>query len=146
MGTKGFVIYLLAGFSVAILSVFLVQNFKNGDFEPKLYRSSNLLQRPIGSEDKVWPVNDVSCYNIIKVLIFLVETLTKLQSFLFFHCHVSLLLFHVLYVHVWSKKLPLMVFWFVFFLFFIVMCCRDMEKNRGVEFASNGVWFFGFSL
>lgn len=89
MGTKGFVIYLLAGFSVAILSVFLVQNFKNGDFEPKLYRSSNLLQRPIGSEDKVWPVNDVSCYNIIKVLIFLVETLTKLQSFLFFHCHVS---------------------------------------------------------
>lgn len=55
MATKGFVIYLLAGFSVAILSVFFVQNFKNGDFVPKFYQSSNLLQRPIGSEDKVWP-------------------------------------------------------------------------------------------
>lgn len=55
MATKGFVIYLLAGFSVAILSVFFVQNFKNGDFGPKFYESSNLLQRPNGSEDKVWP-------------------------------------------------------------------------------------------
>ncbi|XP_004246584.1 sulfite exporter TauE/SafE family protein 4 [Solanum lycopersicum] len=69
MGTKGFVIYLLAGFSVAILSVFLVQNFKNGDFEPKLYRSSNLLQRPIGSEDKVWPELEFSWRIVLATVI-----------------------------------------------------------------------------
>ncbi|XP_009803774.1 sulfite exporter TauE/SafE family protein 4 [Nicotiana tabacum] len=55
MATKGFLIYLFAGFSVAVLSVFFVQNFQDGKFTPKLYQSSNLLQRPIGSEDKVWP-------------------------------------------------------------------------------------------
>ncbi|PHT37835.1 hypothetical protein CQW23_21408 [Capsicum baccatum] len=55
MATKGFVIYLLAGFSVAILSVFFVENLKNGDFKPRFYQSSNVLERVVGSEDKVWP-------------------------------------------------------------------------------------------
>ncbi|XP_015088169.1 sulfite exporter TauE/SafE family protein 4 [Solanum pennellii] len=69
MGTKGFVIYLLAGFSVAILSVFWVHNLKNGDFEPKLYQSSNLLQRPIGSEDKVWPELEFSWRIVLATVI-----------------------------------------------------------------------------
>uniref|UniRef100_M0ZSE9 Sulfite exporter TauE/SafE family protein n=1 Tax=Solanum tuberosum TaxID=4113 RepID=M0ZSE9_SOLTU len=69
MATKGFVIYLLAGFSVAILSVFFVQNFKNGDFEPKLYQSSNLLQRPVGSEDKVWPELEFSWRIVLATVI-----------------------------------------------------------------------------
>lgn len=59
MATKGFVIYLLAGFSVAILSVFFVENLKNGDFKPRFYQSSNVLERVVGSEDKVWPVINV---------------------------------------------------------------------------------------
>ncbi|KAG5584185.1 hypothetical protein H5410_044619 [Solanum commersonii] len=69
MATKGFVIYLLAGFSVAILSVFFVQNFKNGDFEPKLYQSFNLLQRPVGSEDKVWPELEFSWRIVLATVI-----------------------------------------------------------------------------
>ncbi|KAJ8532775.1 hypothetical protein K7X08_015664 [Anisodus acutangulus] len=66
MATKEFVIYLLAGFSVAILSVFFVQN---GDFEPKFYRSSNLLHRPIGSEDKVWPELEFSWRIVLATVI-----------------------------------------------------------------------------
>lgn len=69
MATKGFVIYLLAGFSVAFLSVFFVQNFKNGDFEPKFYQSSSLLQRPIGSEDKVWPELEFSWRIVLATVI-----------------------------------------------------------------------------
>ncbi|XP_055812195.1 sulfite exporter TauE/SafE family protein 4 [Solanum dulcamara] len=69
MATKGFVIYLLAGFSVAFLSVFFVQNFKNGDFEPKFYQSSSLLQRPIGSEDNVWPELEFSWKIVLATVI-----------------------------------------------------------------------------
>lgn len=69
MATKGFVIYLLGGFSVAILSVFFVQNFKNGDFGPKFYQSSNLLQRPNGSEDKVWPELEFSWRIVLATVI-----------------------------------------------------------------------------
>lgn len=69
MDTKGFVIYLLAGFSVAVLSVFFVQNFKNGDFEPRYYQSSNLLQRPIGSEAKVWPELEFSWRIVLATVI-----------------------------------------------------------------------------
>ena len=46
-----------------------MQNFKNGDFEPKLYRSSNLLQRPIGSEDKVWPELEFSWRIVLATVI-----------------------------------------------------------------------------
>lgn len=69
MATKGFVIYLLVGFSVAVLSVFFVLNFKNGDFEPRYYQSSNLLQRPIGSEAKVWPELEFSWRIVLATVI-----------------------------------------------------------------------------
>ncbi|CAN4121448.1 unnamed protein product [Withania somnifera] len=69
MATKGFVIYLLAGFSVAIVSVFFVQNLRNGDFEPRFYQSSNLLQQPVGSEDKVWPELEFSWRIVLATVI-----------------------------------------------------------------------------
>lgn len=69
MATKGFVIYLLAGFSVAIVSVFFVENLKNGDFEPRFYQSSNLLQQSVGSEDKVWPELEFSWRIVLATVI-----------------------------------------------------------------------------
>ncbi|KAE8702509.1 embryonic protein DC-8-like [Hibiscus syriacus] len=50
--TKGFVLYLLSGFSIAILSVLFI-NKNNYDI---MNRSSNLLRSPVSSHtDRVWP-------------------------------------------------------------------------------------------
>ncbi|XP_047338615.1 sulfite exporter TauE/SafE family protein 4-like isoform X2 [Impatiens glandulifera] len=62
MAATGFVVYILAGFSIAILSAFYIdsqQNFSHGNdaFNPSLKLSSNftILQYPFQSESKIWP-------------------------------------------------------------------------------------------
>ncbi|KAL3839741.1 hypothetical protein ACJIZ3_024332 [Penstemon smallii] len=56
MAAKGFVAYLLTAFSVAVLSVYFVQNYYNGGYANPSSSNSNLfLQRISGTSDKVWP-------------------------------------------------------------------------------------------
>ncbi|KAL3825810.1 hypothetical protein ACJIZ3_021839 [Penstemon smallii] len=56
MAAKGLVLYLLTGFSVAIFSVYFVENYSNGGgYTKPLISSPNLLEEKYGSSDKVWP-------------------------------------------------------------------------------------------
>ncbi|KAK4481137.1 hypothetical protein RD792_012014 [Penstemon davidsonii] len=55
MAAKGFVAYLLTAFSVAVLSVYFVENYYNGGYAKPSSSNSNLLQRISGTLDKVWP-------------------------------------------------------------------------------------------
>uniref|UniRef100_A0A5B6Z917 Sulfite exporter TauE/SafE family protein 4 n=1 Tax=Davidia involucrata TaxID=16924 RepID=A0A5B6Z917_DAVIN len=58
MAIRGLVVYLLSGFSVAVLSVlfFSDQQNDNHTYPPHLSSlNSTLLQHPYGSESKVWP-------------------------------------------------------------------------------------------
>lgn len=60
MAAKGLVVYLLTGFSLAVVSVYFVNNYTNGGYaNPWLLSSTdvNALQQNLGSEDKVWPVS-----------------------------------------------------------------------------------------
>lgn len=62
MAAKGLVVYLLTGFSLAVVSVYFVNNYANGNggyANPWLLSSTdfNALQQNLGSEDKVWPVS-----------------------------------------------------------------------------------------
>lgn len=60
MAAKGLVVYLLTCFSLAVLSVYFVNNYAHGGYaQPGLLSSSNsnALQRNYGSEAKVWPVS-----------------------------------------------------------------------------------------
>ncbi|XP_057460175.1 sulfite exporter TauE/SafE family protein 4-like [Actinidia eriantha] len=52
MTTRGFVVYLLSGFSIAVLSVLYLSKYPNHG-NPLL--NNTLLQYPIGSESKDWP-------------------------------------------------------------------------------------------
>lgn len=61
MATKGFVLYLLTAFSVAVFSgFFFVNNLQNASNKglPSLLSSSNAgsFGRDNGSDEKVWPV------------------------------------------------------------------------------------------
>ncbi|KAL2250711.1 UNVERIFIED_CONTAM: Sulfite exporter TauE/SafE family protein 4 [Sesamum indicum] len=55
MAVKGLVVYLLTGFSLAVLAVYFISN--GGNAQPWLLSSSesNFLERKYGSEAKVWP-------------------------------------------------------------------------------------------
>lgn len=56
MATKGLVVYLLTGFSVAIMSVYFIRSHSNGSYaEVSLLSSSN--SNLYGYESKVWPVS-----------------------------------------------------------------------------------------
>ncbi|KAL8516806.1 hypothetical protein ACS0TY_015164 [Phlomoides rotata] len=58
MSAKGLVVYLLTAFSVAVLSVYFVNNYANGGYQnPSLLSSSkpNALPQKFGSEAKAWP-------------------------------------------------------------------------------------------
>ncbi|XP_057779313.1 sulfite exporter TauE/SafE family protein 4 [Salvia miltiorrhiza] len=56
MAAKGLVVYLLTAFSLAVVSVYFVNNYANGGDDAKpSSSSSNALQQNLGSEDKVWP-------------------------------------------------------------------------------------------
>lgn len=59
MAAKGLAVYLLTGFSLAVISVHFVGNYSNGgdNENPFLLSAShpNVLSRKYGSEDKVWP-------------------------------------------------------------------------------------------
>ncbi|GFY82690.1 sulfite exporter TauE/SafE family protein [Actinidia rufa] len=52
MTARGFVVYLLSGFSIAVLSVLYLSKYPNHS-NPLL--NNTLLQYPIGSESKDWP-------------------------------------------------------------------------------------------
>ncbi|KAL0309618.1 UNVERIFIED_CONTAM: Sulfite exporter TauE/SafE family protein 4 [Sesamum radiatum] len=55
MAVKGLVVYLLTGFSLAVLAVYFISS--GGNAQPWLlsYSESNFLERKYGSEAKVWP-------------------------------------------------------------------------------------------
>ncbi|KAL0338552.1 UNVERIFIED_CONTAM: Sulfite exporter TauE/SafE family protein 4 [Sesamum angustifolium] len=55
MAVKGLVVYLLTGFSLAVLAVYFISS--GGNAQPWLLSSSesNFLERKYGSEAKVWP-------------------------------------------------------------------------------------------
>ncbi|XP_042049969.1 sulfite exporter TauE/SafE family protein 4-like [Salvia splendens] len=58
MAAKGLVVYLLTAFSLAVASVYFVNNYANGgDAKPSLLSSStsNALHHNLESEDHVWP-------------------------------------------------------------------------------------------
>ncbi|KAL1549365.1 sulfite exporter TauE/SafE family protein 4 [Salvia divinorum] len=58
MAAKGLVVYLLTAFSLAVASVYFVNNYANGgDAKPSLLSSStsNALHQNLQSEDQVWP-------------------------------------------------------------------------------------------
>ena len=60
MAVKGLVVYLLTAFSLAVASVYFVNNYANGgDAKPLLLSSStsNALHHNLESEDHVWPVS-----------------------------------------------------------------------------------------
>ncbi|KAK8370071.1 hypothetical protein V6Z12_A01G152600 [Gossypium hirsutum] len=58
MATKGFVLYLLSGFSIAVLSVLFIQKSNNDDMN----QSSNLLESPynLSTTEKVWPALELN--------------------------------------------------------------------------------------
>uniref|UniRef100_A0A5B6Z9J0 Sulfite exporter TauE/SafE family protein 4 n=1 Tax=Davidia involucrata TaxID=16924 RepID=A0A5B6Z9J0_DAVIN len=58
MAIRGLVVYLLSGFSVAVLSVFVISDHQNDNHTYPLHFSSlnsTLSQHPYGSESNVWP-------------------------------------------------------------------------------------------
>ncbi|KAI3473310.1 hypothetical protein Pfo_030601 [Paulownia fortunei] len=58
MAAKGLVVYLLTGFSLAVLSVYFINNYAQGGYaKPWLLSSSNssAMEQKYGSEAKVWP-------------------------------------------------------------------------------------------
>ncbi|KAB2045335.1 hypothetical protein ES319_D01G153800v1 [Gossypium barbadense] len=58
MATKGFVLYLLSGFSIAVLSVLFIQKSNNDNMN----QSSNLLESPynLSTTEKVWPALELN--------------------------------------------------------------------------------------
>ncbi|KAK6140093.1 hypothetical protein DH2020_026091 [Rehmannia glutinosa] len=72
MAAKGLVVYLLTGFSLAVLSVYFVNNYSHGGYEkPWLLSSSNsnALEQKYGSEAKVWPELKFSWRLVLATLI-----------------------------------------------------------------------------
>lgn len=68
MSAKGLVVYLLTGFSVAVFSVYFVNNYANGGYEnPWLLSSSesNALPQKFGSEAKSWPVSFCAFFQML---------------------------------------------------------------------------------
>lgn len=67
--TKGLVLYLLTGFSAAVLSVFFLTNYQNG-YDP---RSQTLLSSPnsfnLSKEELVWPELEVSWRLVLATVI-----------------------------------------------------------------------------
>lgn len=55
MGTKGLVVYLLCGFSVAVLSVFYMSNYPNRHNKQLLSQSNYVSQALHGYDSKHWP-------------------------------------------------------------------------------------------
>lgn len=56
MATGGFVLYLLSGFSVAVLSAFFLINKYDTNPHEYLGSSSDSFSRYASSSEKVWPV------------------------------------------------------------------------------------------
>lgn len=62
MTTRGFLLYLLSGFSVAILSVLFINKNNN------MYHNSTLLHSPnVSSVDKDWPVSIFLSLNLLSI-------------------------------------------------------------------------------
>lgn len=63
MASKGMVVYLLTGFSLAVVSVYFVNNYsQTGSAEPSLLlfsNSSNVLVSTLEVGEKLWPVSFV---------------------------------------------------------------------------------------
>lgn len=73
MATKGFVLYLLSGFSVAVLSVLFINDhpINQNTFSPHLSSLNNTFSyHPYGSESKTWPVSLISLFHDIIMRLF----------------------------------------------------------------------------
>ena len=83
MGIRGFLFYLLSGFSVAILSVLFINKNNN------MNHNSTLLQSPnLSTADKVWPVSIFLCLRIF-IYILAFNGVDLLMGFFFVARHWS---------------------------------------------------------
>lgn len=80
MATKGFVLYLLSGFSVAVLSVLFINDhpINQNTFSPHLSSLNNTFSHhPYGPESTTWPVSLLSLFRHIMCLFTLIMHVCK---------------------------------------------------------------------